>query len=85
MVKLSNEKRGGLARCDFFYGHQININFAGRDNYGTNCGAIVSIILILCLSVFVLSEIKQLIFGYVGLERNKFLQETPITTVTTLD
>jgi len=46
---------------------------------------LVSLLLIVCLSVFVLAEIARISLSYFGVHKNFFLQSTPISTVTTID
>ena len=81
-----NRKSGGsFSKCDVLFGHRINLQFNGKEHFGTNCGAIISIFVISCLVIFFIAEFKQILFRYFGIEKYGYLSNTPLSSVTYYD
>ena len=86
MGKSKRGRKAGFTSYDFFFGHPMRINYNGRDNYGTICGALMSLVVILFLLAFVALSIKLIFFRYLGISKSATgLQDSVISTVTTYD
>ena len=80
------ERKRGLAACDCFFGHSIKLNYAGSQSYGTACGALVSILIVISMLAFVAIHIKLIFFRYIQTKPEGMgLMDGAISTVTTYD
>ena len=71
---------------DFFYGYPLKLNYDGRDSYGTACGAVATLSVLVCLLAFFALQIKLIVFRYYLLGKSETgLQDSVISTVTTFD
>ena len=61
---MAKKHGAGLGRCDLFYAMPLNINFAGREAYGTCCGACVTWLVILAVLAFLALQSNELMTRY---------------------
>ena len=71
---------------DIFFGHPYKLNYGGRESYGTICGALTTLLCLVCLLAFFALHIKFIVFRYYQLGQSETgLQDSVISAVTTFD
>lgn len=82
MGKSKSKRTGNIASCDLFFGHPLRVNYAGQENYGTVCGAIMTFLILIIMLAFVVLSFKLIIFRYYGISLSSTgLQDSVISTV----
>ena len=64
----------------------MRLNYEGRDTYGTPCGAVATLLILVFLLAFFALQVKLIVFRYYRLGQSETgLQDSAISTVTTFD
>lgn len=59
-IKVNKERQGFMKHYDMF-GHHIGVNFEGGDTHNTALGGCCSIMIKLCIFVYVVMNVKKLV------------------------
>lgn len=82
-----NRKTGKCLSLDLFFGHPVQINYSGEATYKTYCGALSSLLIIVCLVAFTALQAKLFYGRYFEMKPvGASLRDTQqVSTVTTYD